>query len=204
MDIDVTAAEREWDVVLLGGPSGSGKTAVSYRLARHYGVGITEADDFHVLLLRMTTPEQQPALHFWKTSPSTEQLLPEEIMTHLLADGDVLSAGLEAVIGNHLESRVPLVLEGDYIHPVLAAQERFSGQRNDRRVRGVFLYEPDEQQLVENFLRREPERGPQTRRARVSWLHGQWIKQEAERLGLPVVTARPWNTVLERTITALS
>jgi tRNA A37 N6-isopentenylltransferase MiaA len=41
---------RRWQVLLLGGPSGAGKTAVSYRLARHFGVGITEVDDFQVVL----------------------------------------------------------------------------------------------------------------------------------------------------------
>src|SRR5471030_84036 len=55
---------RQWQVLLLGGPSGVGKTAVSYRLARYFGVGITEVDDFQVLLERMTTVEQQPAIHF--------------------------------------------------------------------------------------------------------------------------------------------
>jgi len=177
---------------------------VSYRLAKHYGVGITEVDDFHVLLVRMTTPEQQPALHFWKTNPAFEQLSAAEIMTHLLEDGQAMTPGLDAVIGNHLETQVPIVLEGDFIDPALAAQASFAGQRNDLRVRAVFLHEPDEQQLVNNLLLREPERGPQTKRARVSWLHGQWLKQEAERLGLPVVAARPWDTVLERTIAAIS
>lgn len=204
MDDETGAAPRAWQVLLLGGPSGTGKTAVSYRLAKHYGVGITEVDDFHVLLVRMTTPEQQPALHFWKTNPAFEQLSAAEIMTHLLEDGQAMTPGLDAVIGNHLETQVPIVLEGDFIDPALAAQASFAGQRNDLRVRAVFLHEPDEQQLVNNLLLREPERGPQTKRARVSWLHGQWLKQEAERLGLPVVAARPWDTVLERTIAAIS
>ena len=113
-------------------------------------------------------------------------------------------SGLEAVIGNHLEAQVPVVLEGDFIDPALAAQTSFSGHRNDRRVRAVFLYEPDEQQLLNNYLLREPERGMQTKRAQVSWLHGQWLKQEAERHGIPVVAARPWDSVLERTIAAVS
>jgi len=204
MDDETGAAARTWQVLLLGGPSGTGKTAVSYRLARHFGVGITEVDDFHVLLLRMTTPEQQPALHFWKTNPASEELPAAEIMTHLLEDCRAMTPGFDAVIGNHLEMRIPIVLEGDYILPALAAQTSFSGQRNDRRVRAVFLHEPDEQQLLKNFLLREPERGPQTKRAHVSWLHGQWLKQEAERFGLPVVAARPWSTVLERTIAAVS
>ena len=44
----------------------------SYRLAQHFGIGITEVDDFQVLLERMTTPEQQPALHFWRTHPAPD------------------------------------------------------------------------------------------------------------------------------------
>jgi len=51
---DVT---RSWQVLLIGGASGSGKTRVSYRLANHFNVGITEVDDFQVILERMTTPE---------------------------------------------------------------------------------------------------------------------------------------------------
>lgn len=35
-----------WQVLLLGGASGVGKSSVSYRLAQHYGVGLTEVDDF--------------------------------------------------------------------------------------------------------------------------------------------------------------
>jgi hypothetical protein len=47
-----------------------GKTSVSYRLAHRYGVGITEIDDFQVILERLTTPDQQPAMHFWRTNPT--------------------------------------------------------------------------------------------------------------------------------------
>lgn len=196
--------ERQWQVLLLGGPSGVGKTAVSYRLARYFGVGITEVDDFQVLLERMTTVEQQPAIHFWRTHPAPDQLSAAEIIQHLLEQSDVMRLGLEAVIANHLEASTPVVLEGDFIPPALAAQASFSGQANAGRVRGAFLHEPDEQQLVANYLSREPATGPQVKRAHVSWLHGLWLRQEAERHGLPVVLARPWDTVLERLIAALA
>ena len=59
-----TGVTRSWQVLLIGGASGSGKTSVSYRLANHFNVGITEIDDFQVILERMTTPEQQPELHW--------------------------------------------------------------------------------------------------------------------------------------------
>jgi hypothetical protein len=32
-------------------------------------VGVPEIDDFQVILERMTTPEQQPVLHFFRTDP---------------------------------------------------------------------------------------------------------------------------------------
>jgi 2-phosphoglycerate kinase len=204
MDNPGTAPARPWDVLLLGGPSGTGKTAISYRLARHFGVGITEIDDFQVLLERMTTPEQQPVLHFWRTHPAPHLLSAIEIMEQGLEVGRVMAPGLEAVIANHLGSQAPVVLEGDFIHPSLAAQAGFMDQPNNGRVRAVFLYEDDEQQLVANFLRREPESGPQLTRARVSWLYGQWLKREAERYGIPALPARPWEMVFERVIAAVS
>ena len=43
-----------WDVLLIGGAAGTGKTSVSYRLARHFDVGITEVDDIHTAL---STPD---------------------------------------------------------------------------------------------------------------------------------------------------
>ncbi len=114
-----------------------------------------------------------------------------------------LAPGLEAVIANHLEMRTPVVLEGDFIAPALAAQTSLAGLPNDGQVRAVFLHEPDEAQLVANFLQREPAEGLQTTRARVSALYGAWLKQEAERYGLPLVTARPWETVFERVVAAV-
>ena len=195
---------RPWQVLLLGGASGTGKTTVSYRLAQYFGVGLTEVDDFQVLLERMTTPEQQPAIHFWRAHPAPHTLSAEQIFEQGLTLRQVMASGLEAVIANHLESQTPVILEGDFIHPALAAQTSFAGFPNEGRVRAIFLDEPDEQQLVANFLRRESEADPQGTRARVSWLYGQWLKQEAERLGLPVFAARPWDTLFDRIVAAVS
>jgi 2-phosphoglycerate kinase len=180
-----------------------GKTSVSYRLAQYFAVGLTEIDDFQVLLERMTTPEQQPVLHFWRTHPAPHQLAASEIMEQGLRVGQVMAAGLEAVIANHLESQTPVVLEGDFLHPSLAAQEQFTGLANGGRVKALFLYEEDESQLITNFALREPASGAQRTRARVSWLYGQWLRREAARYGLPVIAARPWETVFERSIAAL-
>ena len=202
MNDDSVKPPHSWEVLLLGGPSGAGKTCVSYRLAQHFGTGIIEIDDFQLVLQQMTSPEQQPLLHMWKTHPEIHAQPAERILEHIFAVGQVMTPALEAVIANHLKTRQPLILDGDLILPTLATQVAFGAMPNDGRVRSVFLYEDDESQLIENFARREPG-STQTKRARVSLLYGEWLKLEAERTGITLLPARPWETVFERIVGSL-
>lgn len=191
-----------WQVLLFGGASGVGKTSVSYRLAQHYGVGITEVDDFQAILEGMTTPDQQPVLHYWRTHPDEARRMDEEQqLAYMLAYSRVMCAAVDFAIANHLESRTPIVLEGDFLLPSLAVQATYNGIAAEGLVRAIFLYEDDEGQLRCNYRQREGEE--QDRRARASWRHSAWLRQEAERLGLPAIPARPWDTVLARVIAAL-
>lgn len=186
----------------MGGASGVGKTSVSYRLAQHYGVGLTEVDDFQIILERMTSPRQYPALHYWRTHRREALRLTEaEHLGHTLRYSEVMAKALEPVIGNHIESRAPVVLEGDLILPMLAVRTMYGDVHASGQVRAVFIYEPDERQIFENYLAREG--GQQPRRARMSFLYSEWLREEAGRLGLPTVAARPWDTVLERMTDAL-
>ncbi|GER89920.1 hypothetical protein KDW_40820 [Dictyobacter vulcani] len=199
MDNDISY--RSWQILLLGGPSGVGKTSVSYRLAHHFGIGITEIDDFQVILERMTTSAEQPVLHYWQTHPEAGNQSAEEIVKHTIAVGQVMAPALEAVIVNHIESQTPIILEGDYILPMLTTA--FSEKSIQSQIRTLFLYEDSEEQFRHNFLQREPENGPQEKRAQVSWLYGQWLKQEAERVGALTIPARPWDDLFDRILTAL-
>jgi 2-phosphoglycerate kinase len=190
--------QRPWTVFLLGGASGVGKTSLSYRLAHHFGVGLTEVDDFQVVLETMTTPEQQPVLHFWRTHPAPHTLAAEDIAKQGFEVGKVMVPALAAVVSNHYESRAPVVLEGDFISPALVAHPEIAPLCQSGQVRAAFVHEPDEAQLLTNFLQREPEAGPQHLRAQVSWYKSQWLKQEAERYHVPVLLSRPWETAFDR------
>jgi len=174
---------------------------VSYRLAHYFGVGITEVDDFQIVLECLTAPQQQPVLHFWRTHPEAGRLPAEEIVQQTVAVGHVMAPALRAVILNHLETHTPLVLEGDFLLPELLSHPDLAKERH--RLRAVFLHEPDEAQLRENFLAREPDSGPQEKRAQVSRLYGEWLTREAERCGVPVLSARPWNTLFARLLASL-
>jgi 2-phosphoglycerate kinase len=150
----------------------------------------------------MTTPEQQPVLHYWYTHYEEARRLSEgQMLAQMLSYSRVMARALELVIANHIESRAPIVLEGDFILPSLAVQPSYNGVAADGQVRAVFLYEEDEGQIGRNYLAREGEEQPG--RARVSWRHSEWLRREAERLGVPTLPARPWETVLERVIAAL-
>jgi 2-phosphoglycerate kinase len=197
-----TDVTRPWQVLLIGGASGAGKTSVSYRLANHFNVGITEVDDFQVILERMTTPEQQPELHWGPTQPEANRLAADEIADHLIAVCRVMAHALEAVIKNHLESKSPVILEGDFILPALAAQASFCGYPGDGQVRAIIIDEDDEAQLLRNFEERESTSQPL--RARVSWLHGRWLKQQAEASGAAVIASRPWQTLFDRVLHAVT
>jgi 2-phosphoglycerate kinase len=202
-DASQYARQRAWHVLVIGGASGSGKTSLSYRLAHYFGVGITEADDIHLAIMRMTTPEQQPILHRWETDPAARHWPPEKILEHFIKVCQQMAPAYEAVIANHLESDVPLVLEGDYLLPALAEQCDFGGYANQGRVRGLFIHEEDEEQFVRNYLQREPASGRQEGRARVSWLHSQWLVQQVAQVGGIVIPARPWATAFERILESL-
>jgi 2-phosphoglycerate kinase len=106
-------AQRSWHVVLIGGASGVGKSQLSYPLAQHFGVGITEVDDFQVILERMTTPEQYPVLHLFRTDPEAFFALDKAGKLDVaIAYATVMAEALETVIANHLDGGAPIVLEG--------------------------------------------------------------------------------------------
>ncbi len=186
---------NNWDVLAIAGPSGVGKSCLSYPLARTFDVPLVEADDLFHAVEALTRPVQQPWIHYWRTHPESAQLPAAEVLDLHLKVCRALTPALRAVIDNHIETGMPIVLDGDYILPELAAEYK-------ERLKAVFLYEEDVDQLVHNFRTREPQSGEQRARAEVSALFSQWQKSECERLGLIALPARPWATVLERAVAA--
>ena len=195
--------KRDWQVLLVGGASGVGKTKLSYQLARHYGVNLIEQDDFQAFIEHLTTPEQQPLLHVWRTN--WDEFIAwsdEQHLEHFIqVSREIFQPGFEAVIANRLEAKSSAILEGDFILPELAAKTTFADEANEGRVQALFLYEENEAQVAANYLAREGEE--QALRAHWSWLANQWLRSECERLNVPVLSARPWDTVLERAISML-
>jgi 2-phosphoglycerate kinase len=185
----------EWTVTVVCGASGVGKSSVARPLAARFGVPLIETDDIVTALTALTTPATHPVLHRWHSDDTARTWEPERIVEHALAVAAALAPGLRAVIADHVEFRAPAVIEGDHLTPDIV-----TGLHG---ARAVVVAEPDEDRIVENLLRREPDAGEQRIRARVSALHGDRLAEIAARAGVPVVPSRPFGDVLDRVERAL-
>ena len=195
-------SERSWDVLLVCGASGVGKSSLSYPLAARHGVPVLEVDDIVCAVQAVTMPATMPALHFWDTHPDPTSLTASQVFEQGRALLVEIAPAVEAVVGNHLETGVSVVIDGDFIAPSLAAAAEFAGVPNAGRVRAIVVTE-EEPQVIANHLAREPDQGPQALRAAVSALWTEWFVADAATVGVPAIAARPWPTLLPRAERAL-
>ena len=207
--VAMATADRTWHVLLVGGASGVGKTTLASALGRYYGVDVTQLDDIQTALETMTTPEQQPLIHFWQTNwAEFSAFTDDDHVNHFLdVSRQVYSRVLAAVVADRLDGGTPVIIEGDFILPELATRADFDGQPNDGRVRALFVEEGDEAQIAANVVSREADDGGDydaSLPARTSQLKARWLRQECDRLGIPTVAARPWASTTERAAAAIS
>jgi hypothetical protein len=163
-------------------------------------------DDVRLALQRsratLPTPEATAALHFDKR-PGWWRVPPERLLEAQIAVGEALSPALEVVAENHVDQRLPVVLEGDGVLPALLDRPPVLTRAAGGRVRAVFVVEPDEAALLANVLARGSEAGFMTEAelravVRARLLYGRWLSEQARRAGLPVVSPRPWDTLADR------
>ncbi|HEY3992489.1 MAG TPA: hypothetical protein VGM01_06360 [Ktedonobacteraceae bacterium] len=209
------SARPGWRVLLIGGNSGAGKTVMGKALARQFDHQLLLVDDFRMVIQEMTTPAEQPGIHYFLAHPTIWQKPPEAVCEGFITVGNALMRPLSVVIAHHVfvESVSPIILEGDGILPALAAQHSFANMHFTpasvtHEVRSLFLIEADEEVILRNMRQRG--RGfeslalrEQETLVRASWLYGQWLRRQAEYYGLPVVESHPWETLVERVLYAL-
>jgi len=187
--------ERAWDILIIGGASGSGKTSVSRPLSRLYGVDLVRVDDFQILLETLT-PETLPAINYWSTHPNwRDEESTDETVSKMVDTGRIFLPGLSAIIKDHLLENIPMILEGDFIHPELSASF------NDPRIKTIFIHEPSQEQISQNYFVREGKH--QTHRASISYAYGNWLKENCKKHSIPIIESRPWDSLVERVIACL-
>lgn len=200
--------QPDWKVLLIGGPSGVGKTLVARQLGLCFGAPWLQVDDLRLSLIRSGAilPNGNDYLHFFETDDAWKGT-PQTFQDGLIAMSNVMSPSVEVVIENHVDTNVPIIVEGDAIVPSLLM--RPSIQRRIKDVRIVFIIEQDEDALLSNMLARG--RGADTLtiqeqriEAHAKWMYGQWLVEEARSYHVPVVVSRPWETLIERIVDAIT
>jgi 2-phosphoglycerate kinase len=187
------AEQAAWFVLLLGGSSGVGKTTVAPEVARRLGAAWLMVDDLRLALERSGLP-----------IPDCTGVEAVNAPGGLVAVGEAVSPALEVVVENHVDQRIPVVIEGDGILPSLLERASVRERATGGRVRSVFVHEPDPEVLLASLVARGADgwREDLAWYARRSAAHGEWLRREAERRGLPVVPARPQGTLADRVLAA--
>jgi 2-phosphoglycerate kinase len=195
---------HKWRVLLIGGSSGVGKTVAAGELARSLSLSLLLLDDVRLALQQATNRETHPELHVFLQYQEEQWRNSEAIAADWIAVGQAMTKPLQAIIRHHLivPGVGPIIVEGDGILPGAGRPFAESGD-----VCTVFIVEDQEAGLLHNLQSRgrgfhELDRAEQEGFAHASWLYGQWLLQEAKRLELPVILARPQATLLERLFSA--
>lgn len=210
------AVQPEWRVLLLGGSAGVGKTTVARELAYLLSISLLLVDDVRLALQAVTTCVEQPGLHRFLNYDAGQRRESESIHDDWIVVGEAMISPLKVIIAHHIVvgGAGPIIIEGDGILPSLATQQsfrelkHFQGLQPAQAIRGVFLVEQNQDQILHNLVDRGrgfDEWATEKQRAfsRASWMFGQWLAREAKAYGLPVVAARPFDTCSQRILAAI-
>ena len=185
--------ERSWTVLFIGGASGTGKSTLAYQLAGFYGTNVLEVDDIAQALKASTTKDILPVIHYWSSGINWMDIGVEGNLNWLINVSKEIIPALKAVAERHIEDKLPVIIEGDFIHPQLFMSF------NIPEVRCFYVIESDKDQIIQNYLTREGG-DLQNYRADICIGYGNWLKNECNKLGIKFIESRPWNNILKRVI----
>jgi len=174
----------DWLVLLIGGHSAAGKTTAAERIGLSLGVPWMLVDDVRLAFQRaeVTLPAGTRALYL-DTQPYFWRRAPREHCDALIEVGSVMSAPLEAIVENHVDQQIPIVIEGDGILPSLLARPALVERAAS--IRAAFIVEPEESALREALAARGGSWVAGRTQAEIQaeangkWMFGQWLAAEA-------------------------
>ncbi|MDR0300791.1 MAG: hypothetical protein LBI04_00565 [Treponema sp.] len=187
---------RNWTVLFIGGASGTGKSTLAYELGKLYGINVLEVDDIGQALKAMTTKDIFPKIHYWSTGINWMDIGVEGNLNWLIDVSKEIIPGLKAIVDRHIDDKVPIIIEGDFIPP------EFTLSFGKPEVKCIYLLESDKNQILQNYLAREGGE-LQNYRADISIAYGNWLKNICIKNGINYIESKPWNTLLDRAIEIL-
>ena len=157
--------------------SGTGKSTLAYELAKLYGVNVIEADDIGQALKASTTKDILPAIH---SAENWMNIRIEGNVNWLINVSKEMIPGLKAIVERHIEDKLPVIIEGDFIYPELTLSF------NNPEIKCFYVIESDKNQIIQNYLAREGS-DSQNYRAEISIAYGEWIKNKCNEMGIKFI-----------------
>jgi 2-phosphoglycerate kinase len=191
----------EWQLLLLGGAAASGKSTSGTEVARRSGAWCVSGDSIWNALKAVTSRESHPAFHYFEPTEEEWRRGPDYLCDRHLECARALTPALDAFIDRELKEGHRLLLEAAWITPEMAA--RRCAEPPDTRA--VFIHEPLEAEVLASMVQRQRRTSPSERQLRLSamaWRYGNWLRDGAQQHSLPVVDARPRDTLVDRIIAA--
>jgi len=185
--------KRNWTVLLIGGASGTGKSTLAYEIAKFYGINVLEIDDITEALKSLTNKDILPNIHYWDSGINWMDIGVNGNKNWLINVSKEISTALKAVVDRHIEDKLPIIIEGDFISPELILSF------DKEKVKSIFVIEPDKNQILQNYFNREGGE-LQNYRAEISVEYGKWLKNECTNLGINYIKPKPWDSLLKRAI----
>ncbi len=208
----VMQGTSDWRVLFIGGPTVAGKSTLATQLGRHFGVSVIEVDWFSKVLERALPPSHNPGFQLLGDD-NVSQLPTPELARRLLKYSEFVCDAIEVVVAERLSSKRPAIIEGAWLSPAFVRKKSYAtGQRRPSRIRSgpsicrsLFLVEPElgemEQRLEERYYKGWLASNPGN--AALSHFCGLETARQAKALHLPVLTCRPFDTLLDRALAAL-
>ena len=197
---------RNWDVLLLGGNSASGKSTAAREIERREPVSWFDADAMFIGLLAATTPEQFPDVHLFSNTDAMRVAPTGTLFPRFLAACEIVSRAISITARHHMTSDHPAVIEATWITPSMAD---FALRLHGPRLRSVFVCDTSSGHITRGMRFRwamQPDRHPPYGARQllvdVARDHGRWLRAECARVGIPVVNARPRDTLVDRILAA--
>ena len=189
-------------LLLIGGAAGAGKTTTARAVAKTLGAGWLQTDSMWIAM-RQALPPGSPdrdALEI-DTHIRSGNSSPDELVTQHMAAAEVICRALPPVLEFELQTHDTLVCDGVWLLPSFAAGLSPDGIA----VRFVLIHEPEAHEVKRAMRSRSTRPATtswQARGAEMSWLFGNHLQSQAIEFGLPVVAARPRETLLHRVLAA--